>query len=570
MVTVGLLGVAGLAGQSWVAEQRPMALATCDPERTITVVVAADPTIAPALTAATSDLSRTPLDVGGCVAVLVQAKDPLQTAAELGTLPAAALPDVWVPDSTTWLDRIAPATDVALSNLGSLASSPLIVAVDPRSATDLGWSATPPTWREVLTSGRPVALPDLAGSAAGLSSLSALRETVRTAAGTTEATSDLRAVLTTVANAIDAGQVTTVTEAFERVEAGGPNSPIVPTSEQQWFLRTRDQLTPASVPIRPRDGTVLLDYPLVRVDRSAAGPSREAVEGVIRILEDAGREEARNLGFNPAAGQPTVDPAVVGNGAMIAPQAPEAVPEAVAEAAPTSAPTIALGPVLPPPSAEEVDGLLADLADLSRPARVLLVIDASVSMRAIAGGGTRATLARDATKTSLALFSDTATVSLWFFAIGMGGPGQDYTEIVAPRQIAADAGGVPQRAALLAGADTLTQRLTPGGTGLNDTVLAAFRAAQAGYDPEATNSVVVLTDGRNEDPNGISTDALLASLSAEADPQRPIRVAMVGLGGSTDAADLTRIAEATGGRAYVAELPEDFQSVLFDALRRRS
>ncbi len=569
MVAVGMLAIAGAAGRAWVDESQPAAQATCVPASTTTVVVAADPTIAPAIVEATADLGARPLDPGGCVTVSVIAKDPLQTAAELSTLPAGTLPDLWIPDSTTWLDRIAArpqGQEVPLLDIGSMASSPLIFAVDPASAGQLGWAGTPPTWRDILTSGRPVALADLTSSAVGFSALAALRSSVRAAAGP-NVSSDLRAVLTSVAGSIDEGRVTSISEGFDRAEAGGATAPIVPTTAQQWFLRTRDQTTPATVPIRPRDGQVLLDYPLVRVDRSAVGQNQAAVEGVVRLLEGDGRDAAQALGFDPGVDQPMPDQTASATGSAPSASLPEAVAPVVQEAAPVTAAPVDLGPVLPPPSKAEVEVLISDISDLTRPARVLMVIDASVSMRAMAGNGTRATVARDATKSSMALFSDTATVGLWFFAIGMGGGSQDFTEVVPFRPMTADAGGVSQREALLAGADTLTERLTMGGTGLNDTVLDAVRTVRDSYVPDATNSVVVLTDGKNDDPNGIGIDELLATLATEADPARPVRVATVGIGEDTDAADLKRIAEATGGRSYVTDRPEDFQSVLFDALR---
>jgi hypothetical protein len=48
-----------------------------------------------------------------------------------------------------------------------------------------------------------------------------------------------------------------------------------------------------------------------------------------------------------------------------------------------------------------------------------------------------------------------------------------------------------------------------------------------------------------------------------------VRVVAIGLSADVDAAELTTIAEATGGSAYLAERPEDFQAVLVDALQRR-
>lgn len=582
LVAVGLLAVAGAAGRSWVAEQTDAPVAVCDPEATAVVTVTVDPTIAPAIVEATEDLGRQPLPGGQCARARVVAQDPLQTASGITTLPLAQLPDLWIPDSSTWLDRVAGDPDdpraaapaVPLVTLGSLASTPLIVAANPATVTALGWQSTPPTWEEVLTSGQPVALPDLDGSAAGVSALSALRQSVIERAGG-DGPAQLQLALTSVANAIDAAQeqATTLEDSFGLAEAGGQAAPVVPTSYQQWFIRNRDLDAPPTVQVRPRDGSVLLDYPLVRVDRTSVGQSAAAVQAIVDVLEEAGRQHARTWGFSEPADDVLADLAAPGTTPAAVTPAPAAAPSGVPPSAAPSAvspTTLAPPPFVQPPSQAQVKVLLEDISRLSRPSSALLVVDSSVSMRAVTESGTRATLARDAVKTSLALFPDSASVGLWFFAIGMGPGGQDHIEVVPVRKLTADAGGVTQRAALLAGTDTLVDRLTPGGTGLNDTVLAAVRSKRENYDPAAANVVVVVTDGRQEDPNGISTDELVSTLQAEADPARPVRVIAVGLAADSDAAALKTVAEATGGAAYIAERPEDFQKVLFDALRRRT
>ena len=117
--------------------------------------------------------------------------------------------------------------------------------------------------------------------------------------------------------------------------------------------------------------------------------------------------------------------------------------------------------------------------------------------------------------------------------------------------------------------DELPGRLIPGGTGLYDTTLAAVRAARNDYDDEAINSVLLLTDGEEDDADGLTLPQLLSTLRAEEDPQRPVRVIGVALGPDADLDAVERIAEATGGSAYSAVEESDLQDVLFDALRRR-
>ena len=97
----------------------------------------------------------------------------------------------------------------------------------------------------------------------------------------------------------------------------------------------------------------------------------------------------------------------------------------------------------------------------------------------------------------------------------------------------------------------------------------SFRAQRDSYDPGRVNAVVVLTDGHNEDPAGISDDALLGFLRAEADPARPVTVIAIGMGPDVDFPALEQFAAATGGKAYLASNPADIRDVFLDAIIER-
>jgi len=184
------------------------------------------------------------------------------------------------------------------------------------------------------------------------------------------------------------------------------------------------------------------------------------------------------------------------------------------------------------------------------------------------GTGTRATLARDAAKSALSLFPDNSAIGLWMFARRLEG-NSDWVEAVPTRPLSADAGGRTQREALAEQLDSIPGRLTPGGTGLYDTTLDAVRAARANYDPTAVTSVVIITDGKDEDGDGIDLEPLVQTLRSEVDPSRPVKVIGIALGPDADLGALEQIAAATGGAAYSAVDENDLQTVLFDALRQR-
>lgn len=576
-VLVGALLVVAataVAAGVWSESREAEPAALCTAGASVRVVV--DPTLAPTLERVAEDARGEVLSTGVCADIDVVAQASVETAAELASDVSAEPPAIWVPDSSVWLGRAAgerARPELSLTALGSMVSTPLVVATSPQVVTDAGWSATRPTWAQALGSGRDIALPDLAGSAVGVQSLVALASTV-------EDPEQARAALTGAAVAIDRGRVPDTETALAQASDDGADAALVPTTEQQVFLANRGSGSTGVVAVYPADGSTSLDYPVVRVDtpEREAGVDAAAIEGVVRLLEVQGRDAALVDGFRAPLAEVAPEPSGSAAAGSPAPgeasSAPSGEPSSAPSGEPSGAPSGAaaeqdLPLVVPPPSASEVDALLAQLEEISRPSRVLAVFDASASMRGVSPSGpTRAQIAQDAAKSSLALFPDTADIGLWFFAVGMG-DGTDHVEVVPIRSLDADEAGLDQRAELSAGVDTLTSRLTPGGTGLYDTTLAAVRSLRENHDPEASNSVVLVTDGRDEDPNGISRDELVATLQAEADPARPVRVIAIGLSADVDADELTAIAEATGGAAYLAERPEDFQTVLFDALRRR-
>ena len=216
----------------------------------------------------------------------------------------------------------------------------------------------------------------------------------------------------------------------------------------------------------------------------------------------------------------------------------------------------------------EVQALFGRLASLAAPSRLLAVFDVSTSMEAPVGDGTRATLARDAAKSALTLFPGNSAIGLWAFARELSGE-NDWVELVPTRPLDATADGRTQREALAEQLDSIPGRLAPGGTGLYDTTLAAVRAARANYDPTAVNSVVVVTDGTDEDDGSVGLDELVRLLQEEADETRPVKVIAIALGPDADLSALEQIGAATGGAAYSAVEEEDLQTVLFDALRQR-
>jgi hypothetical protein len=493
-------------------------------------------TVAPELGQLTEELLADPIELPGgvCAVAEVTAREPLQTIGDLAVLEAEALPDMWVPDSSLWLAR---AGDAPVEAVGSMVSSPVILATSQDAVESLGWTDSAPGWAQALASEQAVAVPDLATSAEGLAALSAVRAVL--GGGEDADNAVVQVVLATQREA-----AVSVSEALTAGRDGGTDAPLVPVSEQEVYASNRDAEDSALVAVYPSEGSPVLDYPIIRVG-SSSGDEAAAAEAVVRVLtSDAARTAALDAGFRDSDGTAPRD---AGDGTGIREEAPQ---------------LLELDPA-------GVQALTTRLSSLAAPSRILAAFDVSTSMEAPVGGGTRATLARDAAKATLSLVPGDFALGLWVFAYHLNGD-QDWAELVPLRELNADVEGRPQRDVLDEQLDSIPGRLTRGGTGLYDTTLAAVRAARENYDPTAVNSVLVLTDGTNEDDEaGLQLDALLTTLREEANPERPVKVIGVALGPDADLQALQQIAEATQGAAYSAVDPSDLQTVLFDALRQR-
>jgi hypothetical protein len=178
-----------------------------------------------------------------------------------------------------------------------------------------------------------------------------------------------------------------------------------------------------------------------------------------------------------------------------------------------------------------------------------------------AGGASRETVAVTAAKRGLGLFDDAWEVGLWTFSTQLSG-NTDYRQLV---PICPLSGCRAQVGSALDGV-----RPKPNGeTGLYDTVLAAYQTVQQDWDASRNNSVVILTDGQNEDPVGISLTQLVSTLQRIRDPQRPVEVIALGIGDQVSQAELSKITQATGGGVFLAPDPSQIGAIFLKAIALR-
>jgi hypothetical protein len=179
------------------------------------------------------------------------------------------------------------------------------------------------------------------------------------------------------------------------------------------------------------------------------------------------------------------------------------------------------------------------------------------------GNTTRMALTITAASAGLGLFPDTASLGLWTFSTNLTSDGADFKELVPIAPLS------KRQRGLITSQLKIQHPIAGGGTGLYDTAIAAVRAVKANYDQHAVNSVLLFTDGKNDDPNNKSLPETIKALQGLQDPGRPVRIIALGMGPDVDADELHALAQATGGQSYVARNPQDLRAYFIDALQSR-
>jgi Ca-activated chloride channel homolog len=190
----------------------------------------------------------------------------------------------------------------------------------------------------------------------------------------------------------------------------------------------------------------------------------------------------------------------------------------------------------------KLDHVFATWYPADRRSDILVVVDVSGSMGAPAPGSKQPliNLVRSGVLELGKVLPNDSKLALWEFGSDLAPP-RDYRTLM-PRGTLNDA----QRNRLTRAAHALDARNT--GTGLYDTLLAAYKSAQAGYRDGIPDHVVLFTDGKNEDdPGSITATELSAKLSAAANPKRPVHVTVISFGPKSNAEAVAKALEPVGG-----------------------
>jgi hypothetical protein len=535
LVTGAVLVVQGLAGAGG-----------CDDSAGVRLTVAADPAIAPALrevAQAWTGSERPEVD-GRCVAVEVTGAATADVASQLaaaaggfvdvGTAtpdpespPAGAVPAVWVPDSSYWLARLRSVSRTLFeSDPQPLATSPVMLAASPAGAELVGGGqpVPPEALREPLLTALagqqplPVALAEPRRDTAGLVGAGWLEQAVVTAEP----------------------ELPNLVGAFRQLDDAPPDTAtvltgigeeplLVPASEQA--VTTHNQAGPATpVTAVPVTDAPALDFPYGVLSRQPR--DLQTAAGQFRAALAASAEVFGRHGFRP-------------------PDAADPLGAGAEQATPVGTP-------------EQLTRTLRIWTSATRDARALSVVsvNASMSTPMTTGDGSqvpRIDVFRATALAGMPLFTAGTDLGHWEYAVGLDGD-QDWVEGVPIATLA------PEHRQAVERAVQSVQPVAADQAGMFETLLAAYRELQEGYDPSRSNTLIMWTDSGDTKTDGLTLAETLAELERMADVTRPIRVILLGLGPDADLAQLEAIATATGGGAFHLNDPDEIALVFLRAL----
>jgi Ca-activated chloride channel family protein len=467
-----------------------------------TVNVVASPDIAPVIEQLVAPMRTQKLPDGRCLQVTIASQNPAETVAGAQILPLDRAPDLWIPDSSLWLTRIEQWKP---NPVASFASSPVVVGTSTAVVDTLGWDKKPPTWDAALAGARPVAAPNIAQDAAGLSAELALWQ----ALGKGEKAK------TALAGAVVAGLragAPSREAAIAAAQSGAATAPLIPLTEQTVQEANRDVPEPKLVAVYPKGGQPSLDYPVALVEGSE--PTAEQQSAILaiadRLKSPAARATVRNAGFRDTGGSTTAGAGIVP--AAVTPLKPPSELEIKNRSEFAAAAAGAAGQLMPDVAQVGLWGFSRDLRGKSDRIEYLKLQE-------------------------------------------LGTPTDD------PK--------VTHRDAVNRQMIAMSSKLGGNGTALYSTAVAAMKYSTGLYDPRAGNSVVLFTDGENVDPGGPSIEATVRDIKKLYDPKKPVRMICIGIGADADMVALKKLADAGGGLAFRTTDPRVLPEILFKVMSQR-
>jgi hypothetical protein len=474
----------------------------------VKVRVSVAPAIAPAVAAAADSLAAR--SDGPCAAYTIDSEEPFSVAGSLG---GAGRPDAWITDSSVWVGRANAVSGSPVTPGEPFASSAVLVAMKDETASGLGSRLR---WADLLGGPVPMRIPDpnrsaIARIALGVASTSLPDARLRTLAATSAPTGTGGVSLAGIAT------------------AGRSVGAVVSQAQLvAWNTAHPDQALAA---VAPSEGAPALEYSLVSLtkDPDKTGPVT-ALEHYLTSADT--RKILQDSGFRTADGDPK-DPSPLYGEIRVAGEAEGA-------------------------SLTKAAGLWNAAA---KKTQALLAVDVSGSMLDRTDNGTRLAIVQKSTARAVAAVSPTTMASLWIYSLHVGSRADDYRQLTDYGRL-----GVSKSLGALDDAVARLDTYVGGGSGLYDTIAAAYDRARSAWRPGYANTLVIVADGPNEDDYGLTLELLKKRLAAAKDPKRPVRVVVLGIGGRADAAAMRQVVAITGGQYVSTETVEDLQPALTTAL----
>jgi hypothetical protein len=325
-------------------------------------------------------------------------------------------------------------------------------------------------------------------------------------------------------------------------------------------LPSTETVANQALPSEAGDVGLVSEYALVRL---LENPNREAAAGVRDAVLLPGSDYTALLRYTwlPTAAAAD-DPALAGPlerllAALTGAEADDAFAAAGLrrpDGGPPPGPTAELMPEISAAPFEvmgghAVDHVFATWYEADRQSSMLVVVDVSGSMDLPQESPLIDTVA-DAVLGFSQAMPDGSQLALWEFA-SLLDPPRDH-RVVLPRVVL----NVAERRR----AEDVINGLEAGasGTGLYDTIVAAYQAAKQDYQEGVANHVIVFTDGKNEDDlETISIEQLTQQLVAAQDEEQPVALTVVLFGPEPEVELLQGALEPVGAAVEALEHPDE-------------
>jgi hypothetical protein len=550
-LVIGLSALAGVIACTLLVAfgaEAVVSRASCT-DHPVVVNLAASPDIAPAASHVAKFFNAEHNDVQGhCAVVHVTSVQSATAATEISGNRSAASPafDAWIPDSSLWVNvaRSFPqgAQLVQPTSL-TVARSPLMIVMPRSVAAEVPAYGSSVGWQFLLPQrvggpatglGLHVEFPDPARSTAGLATLIQLQSLLGRGSSALAAFTDF------VLNV----QVTSGTGSLTPLASQANERPVTIASEQSIAQFDRGHPAADALDGRyPVQGTPELNYPYVLTATSQL--ERQAGRAFEKALRSSyATSYVQYLGFRSGAG---TAPGWIGQYGLDTAQ-----PKLTAAAAPGQAETS-----------------LQAWQKLSLGSRDLVLLDVSEQM-ATPVPPTGATLEQvliQAASLGLTHFPDSTQMGIWAFASHLDGT-LPYKQLVPVGPLPAPLGLITRRQQIVQ-ATAQGKPVAGAPAALYSSILAAFKALSASYQPRYVNAVLVMTAGIDNAKGDMSPGALVRRLRALYNPNKRVEIVPLMFGTAGNFGALQQVARATGGVAFDITSPKQINSAFFTGIAQR-